>query len=205
MASRTAAAPAKTRRSCVPELRLPHIIKALLLALGLVSSPAQALSPVTLDATVAGGVYRVTFDAVIDAPIDRVAGVLVDFVGYAALDPRIRSSEVVGSATDGAPLLKTRIRACAGFFCRDIRRVERVTVSDGVLVATVLPEQSDVRSSVARTEWRAEGSRTRIRYEAEFVPDFWVPALVSRRYAAPMLRESVLQLFRNVEERAREP
>lgn len=205
MASRTAAAPARTRRSCVPELHLPHIVIALLLALGLVSSPAQALSPVTLDATVAGGVYRVTLDAVIDAPIDRVAGVLVDFVGYAALDPRIRSSEVVGSTTDGASLLKTRIRACAAFFCRDIRRVERVTVSDGVLVATALPERSDVRRSVARTEWRAEGSRTRIRYEAEFVPDFWVPALVSRRYAAPMLRESVLQLFRNVEERAREP
>jgi hypothetical protein len=204
MASRTAVAPATTRRSSAPEPRLPHVVIALLLALGLVSSPGQALSPVTLDATVAGGVYRVTFDAVIDAPIDRVAGVLVDFVGYAALDPRIRSSEVVGSATDGAPLLKTRIRACAAFFCRDIRRVERITVGDGVLVATAIPAQSDVRSSVARTEWRAEGSRTRIRYEAEFVPDFWVPALVSRRYAAPMLRESVLQLFGNVEERARE-
>jgi hypothetical protein len=184
---------------------LPQIITALLLALGLVSSPAQALNPVTLDATVAGGVYRVTFDAVIDAPIERVAGVLVDFVGYAALDPRIRSSEVVGSATDGAPLLKTRILACAGFFCREIRRVEHIAVGDGVLVATALPAKSDVRRSVARTEWRVEGNRTRIRYEAEFVPDFWVPALVSRRYAAPMLRESVLQLFRNVEERAREP
>lgn len=205
MASRTAVAPATTRRSSAPEPRLLHFTAVLLLAFGLVSPPAQALSPVTLDATVAGGVYRVTFDAVIDAPIDRVAGVLVDFVGYAALDPRIRSSEVVGVAADGAPLLRTRIRACAAFFCRDIRRVERVAVSDGVLVATALPEKSDVRNSVARTEWRAEGSRTRIRYEAEFVPDFWVPALVSRRYAAPMLRESVLQLFRNVEERAREP
>ena len=205
MASRTAAAPARTRRSCVPELHLSHIVIALLFALGFLSSPARALSPVTLDATVAGGVYRVTFDAVLDAPIDRVAGVLVDFVAYAALDPRIRSSQVLGIAADGASLVKTRIRACAGFFCRDIRRVERVTVSDGVLVATALPERSDVRRSVARTEWRAEGRRTRIRYEAEFVPDFWVPALVSRRYAAPMLRESVLQLFRNVEARAREP
>lgn len=184
---------------------MPRYSIALLAWLQLAVWPAYALSPVTLDATVAGGVYRVTFDAVIDAPIDRVASVLVDFAGYAALDPRIRSSKVVGNTPDGAPLLKTRIRACAAFFCRDIRRVERVTVGDSVLVATALPKQSDVRSSVARTEWRAEGGRTRIRYEAEFVPDFWVPALVSRRYAAPMLRESVLQFFRNVEERAREP
>ena len=205
MASRTAAAPARTRRSCVPELHLPRHSVALLAWLQIAAWPAHALNPVTLEATVAGGVYRVKFDAVVDAPIDRVASVLVDFVGYAALDPRIRSSEVVGSAADGAPLLKTRIRACAAFFCRDIRRVEHVALGDGVLVATALPGKSDVRSSVARTEWRAEGGRTRIRYEAEFVPDFWVPALVSRRYAAPMLRESVLQLFRNVEERAREP
>ncbi|MDQ1345733.1 MAG: hypothetical protein QG586_1264, partial [Pseudomonadota bacterium] len=60
MASLMAVAPATTRRSSAPEPRLPHIIYALLFALGLVSSPTQALSPVTLDATVAGGVYRVT-------------------------------------------------------------------------------------------------------------------------------------------------
>jgi hypothetical protein len=183
---------------------LPQLVIALLLALVLFASAARALSPVTLDATVAGGVYRVTFDAVLDAPIDRVANVLYDFVGYAALDPRIRSAELLGSAADGTPLLRTRIRACAAFFCRDVRRVERITVGDGLLVATALPGKSDVRSSVARTEWWAEGGRTRVRYEAEFVPDFWVPTLVSRRYAAPMLRESVLAIFRNVEERALE-
>lgn len=205
MASRMAVAPATTRRSSVPEPRLPLFVIALLLALGLPASVARALSPVTLDATVAGGVYRVTFDSMIDAPVDRVASVLSDFVGYASLDPRIRSAEVVGSAADGAPLLRTRIHVCAAFFCRDVRRVERITVGDGVLVATALPGQSDVRSSVARTEWRAEGDRTRIRYEAEFVPDFWVPTLIARRYAGPMLRESVLQVFQNVEAQARAP
>jgi len=184
---------------------LPHIVIALLLALGLFSSPTHALNPVTLDATVAGGVYRVTFDALIDAPIDRVARVLQDYAGYAALDPRIRSSKVIGVAPDGASLLKTRIRACAAFFCRDVQRVERVTFDDGVLVAEALPERSDMRSSLARTELHAEGDRTRVRYEAEFTPDFWVPAVVSRGYAGRMLRESVLQLFQNVEERAREP
>lgn len=182
---------------------MPYPFIALLLALVVFSSPVRALSMVTLDATVAGGVYRVTLDAVLDAPIDRVESVLVDFAGYAALDPRIRSSRVVGIAPDGAPLLKTQIRACAAFFCRDIQRVERVTVGDGVLVATALPGQSDVRSSVARTEWWAEGGGTRVRYEAEFTPDFWVPVIVSRLYAGRMLRESVLDLFENVEAQAR--
>ena len=86
-----------------------------------------------------------------------------------------------------------------------MQRVERVTFDDGVLVAEALPERSDVRGGLARTEWRAEGDRTRLEYEAEFTPDFWVPAIVSRGYAGRMLRESVLELFENVEERAREP
>ena len=177
---------------------------ALLACLPLVGSPALALSPVTLDVSVAAGIYRVRFDALLDAPVEGVARVLTDYVAYVSLDPRIRSSKVIGTAPDGAPLVKTRIRACAGFFCRDVRRVEHVTLGEGVLVARALPERSDLRSSVARTEWRAEGDRTRVRYEAEFTPDFWVPTVISRNYAGRMLRESVLELFENVEEQARE-
>ncbi len=205
MASRTAVAPARTHRSCVPELRLPRHSIALLAWLQLAAWPAHALSPLVLEVTVAAGIYRVKFDALLEAPVEGVGRVLQDYAGYAALDPRIRSSKVIGVAPDGASLLKTRIRACAAFFCRDVQRVERVTFDDGVLVAEALPERSDMRSSLARTEWQAAGDRTRVRYEAEFTPDFWVPAVVSRGYAGRMLRESVLELFENVEERAREP
>ena len=204
MASRTAVAPAMTRRSCVPELRLPRHSIALLVWLQLAAWPAHALSPVTLDVSIVAGIYRVKFVALLDAPVENVARVLTDYIGYVSLDPRIRSSEVVGTAPDGVPLVKTRIRACAGFFCRDVQRVERVTFEDGVLVARALPERSDLRSSVVRTGWRAEGDRTRVTYEAEFTPDFWVPAVISRNYAGRMLRKSVLELFENVEERARE-
>ena len=204
MASRMAAAPVTIRRSSVPEPRLLRQTIALLACLQLVGWPAHALSPVTLDVSIVAGIYRVKFDALLDAPVEDVARVLTDYVGYVSLDPQIRSSEVVGTAPDGVPLVKTRVRACAGFFCRDVQRVERVTFEDGVLVARALPERSDLRSSVARTEWRAEGDRTRVIYEAEFTPDFWVPTVISRNYAGRLLRKSVLELFENVEERARE-
>ena len=205
MASRTAVAPAMTSRSSAPESRLLRHRIALLVCLQLAGWPAHALSTLALEVTVGAGIYRVKFDALLDAPVGRVGRVLEDYAGYTRLDPRIRSSQVIGVAPDGASLLKTRIRACAAFFCRDVQRIERVTLGDGVLVAEALPGQSDLRNSVARTEWRAEGDRTRIWYESEFTPDFWVPAVVSRGYARRMLRESVLELFENVEERAREP
>jgi hypothetical protein len=169
------------------------------------AGPSPALEANVLEASVTDGVYRVRFDALLDAPRLRVERVLTDFVGYAGLDPRIRASELAGTAPDGTPLLRTRIRACAGFFCRDIRRLERVTLGEGVLLAEAMPAQSDVSSSRARTQWSDHGAQTRVRYEAEFTPGFWVPAVVARRYAPRMLRDSVQQLFENVEERARAP
>jgi len=43
-----------------------------------------------------------------------------------------------------------------------------------------------------------------VTYQAEFVPDFWVPSVIGRRYAVRALKNSTLQLFDNVEKRARE-
>jgi hypothetical protein len=204
-----AAAPAQTRRSTVPESHLPRRTAAassavLLLAAQLAAPPARAMEVAVLDVVVAGDQYRIVFEALVDAPVERVAGVLTDYVGYVSLDPRIRSSEVIGVSLHGEPLVRTRIRACAAFFCRDVIRLERVTVGEGMLVAEAIPGRSDVRSS-ASTEWQPAGGRTRIIYKAEFTPDFWVPAIVSHGYAANQLRGSVRQLFENVEERARGP
>ena len=41
-------------------------------------------------------------------------------------------------------------------------------------------------------------------YQAEFVPKFWVPSAIGRRYAERVLKASTLELFSNVEKRARE-
>ena len=86
--------------------------------------------------------------------------------------------------------MRTRIRFCAAFFCRTIERVENVLHRPGELLATVIPERSELRSGVTRTAWRAEGSGTLVTYEAEFVPDFWVPDIIARRYATRALRDS---------------
>jgi hypothetical protein len=167
--------------------------------------PAHAFDLRSVDVAVNGNDYRVTLDAVVNAPVERVARVLTDYAGYVALDPRIRSSEVIDGGNGRNSLIRTSIRACIGPFCRTVERVERVAYAQGRLVAEALPERSDLQLGVTRTEWRAEGDGTRIRYRAEFQPDVWVPEFVARRYVAGTLRESVLELFQNVEARARVP
>jgi hypothetical protein len=171
--------------------------------LAIAAPAALAIEIERLSAEVAAGVYRVEFEARLGASPADVARVLTDYAAYATLDPQIRRSEVEAKAPGGDTRIRTRILACAGLFCRYVDRVETVHVDPGVLEAVVLPALSDLRHGRARTEWRAEGTGTRVKYLAEFEPRFWVPALVERRYAPRMLEESVLTVFTNVERRAR--
>jgi hypothetical protein len=164
---------------------------------------AGALSVEWLDTRLDHGVYRVSLRAFLAAPPAAVGAVLSDYAAYPSLDPRIRSSERLADEPGGTVLIRTRIHACAGFFCRNVERVERVEQAPDSLVATVVPGRGEVRRGLTRTRWQARGSGTWVTYETEFEPDFWVPEIIGRRFAMDTLRESTLELFGNVESRAR--
>ena len=172
-------------------------------ALAALPALGHALEVKAIDARVTDQRFHVQFEGVIDAPVERVVEVLTDYAGYAALDPRIRESRVIGTGAAGEVLLRTRIRACAGLFCRTVLRTEQVTRADDRLVAEVVASGGNVKQGITRTQWRGDGQATRLWYQADFQPAFWVPEVVARRYAAGSLRDSVVKLFANVEERAR--
>jgi hypothetical protein len=167
------------------------------------SCAVHALTVDQLESRFIDGRYRISLQAVLDAVPSAVGAVLKDYEAYPALDPSIRSSERIGVGPDGSVLLRTRIQACEGLFCRRVTRVERIAEGPDSLLATVIPVRGEVLSGVTRTRWQAEGGGTRVDYQAEFEPDFWVPAVIGRRFANHMLRESTLELFQNIEERAR--
>ncbi len=169
---------------------------------GLISSSACAIEVLRADAACESGVFHIHFEALLAAPVARVAAVLGDYANFVKLDSRIRRVELLGSQPDGAVLMRTRIRACAGVFCRTVERVERVEQVPGGQVAEVIPERSDMRRGVARTSWYQEGAGTVVRYEAEFEPDFWVPGFVAQRSGVRELRESTLRMFMSVEREA---
>jgi hypothetical protein len=164
----------------------------------------QALSVQSLEANLRDGVYRIVLVARVDAPVEGVAAVLTDYAAYRKLDPQILASTVLPSDDQGGELVRTVVRACAGLFCRKVERVERVERREGELIATVVPEPGELKSGLTRTTWQADDDATSVTYEAEFVPDFWVPSLIGRRYAVRALKTSTLELFGNVEKRARE-
>jgi hypothetical protein len=163
----------------------------------------MALDLHSADATYADGVFQVSFEGVLDAPAPSIEAVLFDYARYRQLDPRIKSAESLGPQPDGSQLVRTLINACAGPFCRTVKRVERVQHEPGLLLATVVPELSDMSRGVASTRFQAMGERTLVIYHAEFEPDFWVPGLVGHYFGVRALRASIVQMFGNVEHAAR--
>lgn len=169
----------------------------------LAAGNARALDVRHAEARFQDGAFHVRFEAVLDAPPAGVAAVLNDFRGFGRLDPRIQHVELLGSDPDGTVTMRTLIEACAGFFCRNVRRVERVRSRPGLLVSEVVPEQSDMRQGKARTRWEPVPAGTRLHYEADFQPAFWVPGFIGRYYALRALEQSTRQLFARVEQYAR--
>ncbi len=161
-----------------------------------------AIEVLRADATCVSGIFRIQFEALLAAPVVDVAAVLGDYANLGKLDSRIRRVELLGSEPDGALLMRTQIRACAGVFCRTVERVERVEREPAGQVAEVIPERSDMRRGVARTSWHQEGTGTVVHYDAEFEPDFWVPGFIAQRSGVKELRESTLRLFTSVEREA---
>ena len=135
-----------------------------------------------LDASVdkENGVYQVFGDSVIDAPVDFVYSVLIDYDNFHKISNGIAETRFVDSDVPGELLAYTRIEACVMFFCRSAERLERISSTVNVEIqAEAIPEDSDFVVYVSRWRLVRRGNSTRVTYEAEFKPDFWMPPLIS--------------------------
>jgi hypothetical protein len=140
------------------ERKCVAIVAAIALWL-LPAAATQALSVQVLDASLRDGVYHVSLEARVDAPVDDVAAVLTDYAAYRSLDPRIRSSAVLPPTGQETMLVRTVVYACAGLFCKNVERVERVERKDGELIATVIPDRSELKSRRGNSRYLRGGVR----------------------------------------------
>lgn len=157
-----------------------------------------------VEVTETGGVYHIRAAFVVDAPSEYVHQVLTDFVHIYRLNPSIIESEVLADDENGSTSVRTRVLGCAGYFCQELERVETVrTLASGDIVAEVVPDKSEFRSG--RTLWRIEayGERSRVVYESEMEPDFYIPPVVGKFIAKKSIHTEITTSFNNLEKIAR--
>lgn len=121
--------------------------------------------------------YLLHLDMRVNGKSDVIYAILIDFDHIPEINDTIVYSKVLES--------KNRIHrvhfeseGCVWFFCRRIKQVVTVTeLGNGYIMSETDAEKGNMR--YGRTLWQVidEGKTTRIKYNADYVPDFWVPPI----------------------------
>lgn len=181
---------------------------------------ATCLSPPTVSAAEMlslkvkreGQRYFVASHARIDAPIEAVYNVLIDYDRLHELTSTFEETRVVEGAEDEAQrLVYLRARGCVAFFCKTIVRYDRLELErprDIVAVAVPAPTSStegdseSVAYSYSHWELSEEEDGTHVLYSMEMEPPFWVPPLVGPWAVKRKLASGAGDAAQRVEQRA---
>ena len=186
-------------------VKRPHVKQPLLLftACTLLAGSVGAAELRTLKVQRERGHIIVGSETYIDAPPQAVYEILADYEGFQDISDVFDETRIIERDEAGNGLVYSRVKGCVLLFCATIERVEELTVDPGrKITAVALPEQSDVEFSTAHWVFEEEAGGTRIDYQLDFKPDFWVPPVLGPLIIRAKLHSRAVAAANRVEELA---
>lgn len=159
----------------------------------------------SLEVTNEHGRYRVSFDAVLAAPAAKTRPYMIEPRQWPRLSEIISDARVLERLDDDRQKVHVTFKACVLFYCKTVQKVEEMRrLADGDIVTLALPEDSDF--DYAHERWRISGDahHTRVQYEAELVPSFFVPPVIGPYILKSELEGLLTETARNLERLARD-
>lgn len=135
------------------------------------------------------GHFLLHLDMRIDADYEAIRAVLLDFARMPQVNDTVLESRLLEAHDDKYKILFVS-KGCIWIFCQTIRQVALVTeLNRNSIMSSIIAEQSDLR--YGRSLWRLidEKNATRVIYDADYVPDFWVPPLIGSAIAKNKMLE----------------
>ena len=150
------------------------------------------------------GVYHINISGNITATEEHVRQVLTDYVHVYRLSDSVIESKVLESSVDGKVRIQSLVLCCTTIFCREIIRVDEISVLDsGDLQAVIIPEQSDFISGTAVWRIVPMGHSTQLTYIASIEPDFFIPPILGVQMVINDMRNEFKMMFCRIEHIAR--
>jgi ribosome-associated toxin RatA of RatAB toxin-antitoxin module len=147
--------------------------------LSLLSASTAAANIERLEVRQNGAEYSVSLAAVLEAPPKRIWAVLTDYAGFDELSPSVNESEIVGQLNRTTHRVRTRARVCVLIFCKEFRQVQTMEQrTKGELLIVIDPQQSDFEFGHARWLLFEDQGITRVHFDTQLRPAFWVPPLI---------------------------
>lgn len=146
------------------------------------------------------GVYHINIIAEIAATEEYVRQILTDYVHLYRLSDSIIESEVLMSSIDEKVQVRSLVLCCTPVFCREVTRVEEISVLEsGDLQTVIIPGQSDFSSGKAVWKIAAKGDKTRLTYLASVEPDFFIPPILGTQMVINNMRNELKTTLNRIE------
>lgn len=151
------------------------------------------------------GRYTVRFDVRLAAPPERLKRHLTDYEQYSTHFNSIKESRVLARQSNGTVRLRLQLHSCVLFYCRTITQVKDIAEqADGRIVARIDPTESDFRDTTEQWRILPDNGATRLQYEAELVPTFYIPPLIGPWLVKRQIRAALESGSEKLETLARE-
>ena len=146
------------------------------------------------------GVYALSINAQIDAPLHYVYGFLTDYDNLTRISPSVTDSRVVTQLDDHVHRITLVTRLCVLFYCRKLRQTQdMVQHPEELLTATLIPEDSDFKGGFAQWRLSARNAGTHLLFDTQLKPDFWIPSLVGPFILKLMLTREAVNTVQGLE------
>ena len=183
------------RRSTAPPTAVIGLSMLALLALLAVSQPLSAADVRSVHVVREHGGYTLSFELQLAADPKRVHAALTDYAALPGMIDPLKHSEVLAHYTDGRMRVRLDFQGCVAMFCKTVRQTKDIEQAAGLdITAVIVPQAGDLQWGWERWQIRARQGGTALQYYAQFVPDFFVPPLLTSWLLKSELKD-VLQVM----------
>lgn len=160
---------------------------------------AAELRSITFDKR--DGIYYATSEVWLDAPRDKLFGVLSDWDISPRFSSLIVASRNVEPDENGRSGFYMQNKGCVLFFCQTVERQGFVELEPRHLIrAVALAEKSDFEISDERWTLSDDSGGTQVFYEMTMKPKFWIPPLIGPYAIKRKIKNDGLEALQRIED-----
>lgn len=141
--------------------------------------------------------------SIIDAPADLIFKTLIDYDNFHRLSGGIKLTRYLQPDPDGTPVAYTLVESCVLFFCKQIKKTERIYIKSPNEIELIAdPQRSDFVYMHSRWRIQKQGKQSILSYDMEMQPDFWIPPLIGLWALERKLHNTAMNMARRLEQMA---
>ncbi len=177
---------------------ITRVLPPLLLSMLITPSYGEDIRQLTVKNE--AGRYTVIFEVMLNAPVEKTLPLMVDPANWPRLADIVSASEVIEDIAADKKKVHIIFEGCVLFICKTLKKTEIMRLlPQGEITTLALPEASDFLYASERWHITGVGQDTRVEYQAELVPDFFVPPVIGPYILKLKIQSLLTQTAHNLE------